>query len=517
MDDSMQGISLACSPVGKGSRARVKVRYDDKLIAHETFDLADSKQRQKFAADVAAKSDVIDADELHRLLLVASDEPPKDADLPLAPVAGDAPDEVDLDAERKKALSDTPRHVEADAEAMLTAPDIMLRLAVDLADIGIAGERELATIAYLVGVSRLLEKPLAMIAQGPSSSGKSYVIEKAASLFPPEAVLLAKALTSQALVYMKPGSLRHRWVVAGERSRVEDDNTAEATRGLREMISSGRLSKLVALKGPAGQIESRLIEQEGPIAYAESTTLSRIFDEDRNRMLVVNTDERSSQTRAIMQAVAQSAAGLDTADREAIVARHHCLQRMLVRLPVVIPFAPRLCELMSVARELPVETRRAFPMLLTTVEAVALLHQRQRARDGEGRIIATAEDYGHVRRLLSRAISRSVGDGVGDPARRFYDRLGLMDGLPAAFTAADIRQHVRASRSTIAGWLAELADVGAIEATESPTSSPRGGRPPRAYRLTDRGVEAGDDCLPSIEEVFGTGPDNRTNHRKVLS
>ena len=28
---------------------------------------------------------------------------------------------------------------------------------------------------------------------------------------------------------MKPGSLSHRWVVAGERSRLENDETAETT------------------------------------------------------------------------------------------------------------------------------------------------------------------------------------------------------------------------------------------------------------------------------------------------
>lgn len=509
MDDLTRGLSLSCRAIGKGERANVKVRLGGELIANETVDLGSDDKRRKFCKLVTGKCPDVDEEALAAQLLQASDRPQPEE-------RGDA-DEEDPIARSRAALDATPHDVKAAAGEMLLADDLMDRIAADLTDVGIAGERELATIVYLTGVSRLLDNPLALIAQGPSSSGKSFVIEKAASLFPPEAVLLAKSLTPQALVYMKSGALRHRWIVAGERSRVEDDNTAEATRGLREMISSGKLSKLIACKGAGGQIESKLIEQDGPIAYTESTTLSRIFDEDRNRCLVVNTDERSSQTRAIMEAVARSAAGLVTADREEIVARHHCLQRMLVRMPIVIPFAPRLCELMSIAAELPVETRRAFPMLLRMVEAVTLLHQRQRDRDDDGRLVATLDDYGHARRLLSRVIARSVGDGVGDPARRFYDRLLGLDALPEVFTAADIRQHVRASRSTVAGWLAELADVGAIEVAELADRSPRGGRPPRAYRLTDRGVDAGDDCLPSIEEVFAYRPDNRTNLRKVLA
>jgi hypothetical protein len=508
MDDT-SGLSLQCSPIGKGTKAAVKVRFGDSLIAHETVDLGSEKKRVEFAGMIARKAADVDAQELAELLLQASDEPRR----PAAATSG----EVDLESLSQAALDDTPHDIKAAAEEMLLSPDLLDRVAVDLVDVGIAGERELAAIVYMTGVSRLLDKPLALIAQGPSSSGKSFVIERTATLFPPESVLLAKSLTPQSLVYMPAGSLRHRWVVAGERSRVEDDNTAEATRGLREMISSGKLSKLIACKGASGQIESRLVEQDGPIGYCESTTLSHIFDEDRNRCLVVNTDERSSQTKAIMQAVAQAAAGLLTADREAIAARHHCLQRMLVRVPVVIPFAVRLCELLSLAADLPVETRRAFPMILQMVEAIALLHQRQRSRDGDGRIIATAADYGFAHRLLCKTIARSVGEGIGDPARRFYDRLQRLDELPEVFTAADIRRHIRASRSTVAGWLSELADIGAIELAEPNDRPPRGGRPPKAYRITDRGVEAGEEWLPAVEELFSPGRTNRTNPAKVLS
>ena len=41
-------------------------------------------------------------------------------------------------------------------------------------------------------------------------------------------------MTPQALFHMKPGSLAHRFVVAGERSQLENDERADATRALRE-------------------------------------------------------------------------------------------------------------------------------------------------------------------------------------------------------------------------------------------------------------------------------------------
>jgi hypothetical protein len=156
----------------------------------------------------------------------------------------------------------------------------------DVEALGVAGEKTLALTVYLVGVSRLLARPLAMIVQGQSSSGKSYIIEKIAELFPPEAVLHAKQMTPQALFHMPRGSLEHRWIVAGERSRIEGDDAAEATRALREMISSGKLSKLMPEKGEDGAIVTRHIEQKGPVAYIESTTLHKIFDEDANRCIM---------------------------------------------------------------------------------------------------------------------------------------------------------------------------------------------------------------------------------------
>src|SRR5262249_36584619 len=85
-------------------------------------------------------------------------------------------------------LADMPQEAVAQAEAMLTDPLLIMRVLDDVAALGVAGERETTGTVYLIGVSRLLDRPLAGIVQGPSSSGKSYLIEKTASLFPPEAV-----------------------------------------------------------------------------------------------------------------------------------------------------------------------------------------------------------------------------------------------------------------------------------------------------------------------------------------
>src|SRR5205085_10360831 len=115
----------------------------------------------------------------------------------------------------------------------------------------------------------------------------------------------------QALFHMTAGTICRRFIVGGERSRLENDHSAEATRALREMITSGRLSKLMPVK-MGGQIVTKLIEQDGPIAFIESTTLPKVFDEDANRCLTLYTDERPEQTRLIVQTLAERYQGQTT-------------------------------------------------------------------------------------------------------------------------------------------------------------------------------------------------------------
>jgi hypothetical protein len=391
-------------------------------------------------------------------------------------------------------LAAMPSTAKADAKVMLEDPHLLRQVIDDVSSLGVAGERELVAMVYLIGVSRLLDHPLAAIVQGHTSSGKSYVNERVAELFPPEAVLMATQLTPQALFYMKPGSLCHKFVVAGERSRLENDDTAEATRALREMLSSGRLSKLLPVK-EGGRIQTQLIEQEGPIAYIESTTLTTIFEEDLNRCLLLATDDRQEQTRLVVEKVAERFSGASGCDLEWIVLRHHAAQRMLEQRPVVVPFAQRLGELFASDR---VEARRAFPRLLVAVQSVALLHQRQRKWDADGSILATDDDYQVARHLLAKPFARQLGGGLSDSALRFAHRLSWPTGQEFTTTEAHGLVKAEFTRRAVTGWLVELADAGVLEQTEQH----KGSRPARWKLTGNRADEAGQGVMPDVDELF---------------
>lgn len=498
--------SIRWSPIGNGLKTVLRV-FDDEtetLIDTDTIDLGKKTKRDEYAARLAEEHGILAEDVEAELLRITNERSAEHEPKP------DTVPADDLAEQTQAALEQTDPEVRQEAERLLEDPQLIDRIGADIESAGVAGEDDLRLTLYLVGTSRLLPRPLAAIVQGQSSSGKSYTVERVASLFPPESVVLATQMTPQALFHARPGSLSHRWVVAGERSRLENDDKAEATRALREMLSAGRLTKMMPCKVD-GEIQTVTIDQPGPIAFVESTTSARVFEEDANRCIMLSTDERRSQTKTIMRRLALHASGKLTSDGPRVVARHHALQRLIERRAVVIPFAERLAELLEVFADR-VECRRAYPMVLALVQASALLHQRQRKTDQDGRLIAEPADYAVAARLLSGPLARTIGESLSDPARRFLERLLAevdcpVDPLPTPFTAKDVRRRLKTGRSTVAGFLSELEDKGFLDAAEAAAGGR--GRPPKAWKPTGRDGEDV-DVLPPMEKLFSEGVGNET-------
>lgn len=491
-------LQFVWEPVGKQLQTRIRVEADGRTIDVDTVDLGKAVKRREFAERVASVTDApVEAveTELLRIAELRGAPEPATVDEPLAD---------DLAERTKTALGNTDPAVIAEAEAMLLSPNLVEQVGRDLDAIGVAGENALRLTLYLLGTSRLLPKPLAAIVQGQSSSGKSYIVECVASLFPPEGIVMATQMTPQALFHAEQGSLSHRWVVAGERSRISNDDRAEATRALREMLASGRLSKFMPVK-VGNEIVTVLIEQQGPIAYVESTTATRVFEEDASRCILLSTDERSAQTKTILRQIARQAKGEVRSERGRIIDRHRTLQRLLERREIVIPYADRISAAMELFADR-CHIRRAYPMVLSFIQASALLHQRQRATDAEGRLIAAPLDYEVTVRLLTAPLDNMIGGSLSEPAMRFLDRLFVAfeqqpDPLPIPFTNEQIRLRMsHVGRSTVGNYLNELEEKGYLEATEA---QPVGrGRPPKAYKPTLKDVSA-DGVLPSLEQLFG--------------
>ena len=470
--------TLSWQPSSTKGKIVVSVLRDGSPIHVDELNIQNAKQRETLRAklvDLDCDAGLVEAD----LLRLASEAIPKEK----AAAAVGKPDPL--------ALMD-PAVVD-DAVDKLSNCDSLLELAYsDVSQIGVVGEHATILTLYLAGVSRLLAKPLSVIVHGSSSSGKSFSVEAAAELFPPEEKVVAQQMTPQSLYYLPNGALRHKFVVCGERSRVEDDSTAEATRALREMISAGVLRKLIPVKGADGRMTTECIESEGPIAFVESTTLGQIFDEDRNRCVLVHTDETERQTRRIMLALA----GHRSKRSAEAIERQHAMQRLLKPQTVIVPYAQQLAEALPAEK---VECRRAFGHLLTCIRASALLYQRQRPMQ-DGCIVATESDYATAYVLLAKPMTEAIGRGVSDVASDFWAWLASHYGGGKPFCVQDLLNLADCPKGKDRCY----SIVNELSAVNCLITVPMPGTKTRYFKL-DRAPEDAGSPLPDPQVLFSDG------------
>lgn len=446
---------------------------------------ADAGKRMRFALRLADLHPAIKRSDAERQLMQFA------ADLN-KPQPAPPPNERPAEPSAEALLSQMPESVRAEARAMLEAPDLMERIVKDVQALGVAGEETLIKQCYLIGTSRLLPEPCGAIVQGLSAGGKSFTTRTVGKCFPPEAVIHAHAITPNALYYMAPGSLKHKFVIAGERPRQQGDDSADATKALRELRSDGVLRKLYTDTSASPPV-TRYSEQEGPIGFLETTTAADIFGEDLNRNLLLSADERPEQTQRVLARIASARSGATPLDDEPTIQRHWAMQRMLRQLRVRIPFAQQLSKKFSSER---VEARRAFGHLCNMIEAVASLFQYQRQQDADGAIIAELVDYEVAAELCRNPLARLLGGRIGDAAIRFHER--LVSWTTGEFTTTEAANWDHKTGQAVRDFLRELANAGAVEQVELA----RGSRPAK-WKLTGMSsadVAAGSFELPTMED-----------------
>lgn len=327
----------------------------------------------------------------------------------------------------------------AEAMALLTAPDLIERIAADFAACGVVGEETNALTGYLACVSRLLDRPLALIIQSSSAAGKSSLMDAVLGLMPPTAQVRYSAMTGQSLFYMGETNLKHRILAIAE-----EEGASTASYALKLLQSEGEVT--IASTGKdvtTGNLVTQEYRVEGPVMLFLTTTAIDIDEELMNRCLVLSVDESREQTRAIhaAQRRRQTLAGLlASEDRQATLALHRNAQCLLEPVRVVNPFADDLTFLDDKTR-----TRRDHMKYLTLIQAIALLHQHQRpVREVQHRgnpvryIEVTQADIALANRLAHEVLGRTL-DELPPQTRRLL-------GMVHAWAVAECeRLHIQRS------------------------------------------------------------------------
>jgi len=430
--------------------------HDDGRFHVDTLDLYAAKARAAFAKqagiELGESEDALKHD-LGRVLLRI--EALQDAELVGALAKNERPGLAQAD--------------HAEAMALLKAPDLVARILADFAACGVVGEETNALTGYLACVSRLLDRPLALIIQSSSAAGKSAMMDAVLGLMPGDAQVRYSAMTGQSLFYMGETNLKHRILAIAE-----EEGASSAAYALKLLQSDGEVT--IASTGKdatTGNLVTQEYRVEGPVMLFLTTTAIDIDEELMNRCLVLTVDESREQTRAIhiAQRRRQTLAGLlANEDRQSVLALHRNAQTLLEAVKVVNPFADGLTFLDDKTR-----TRRDHMKYLTLIQAIALLHQHQRPirevahRGRQVRYIEVeADDIALANRLAGEVLGRTL-DELPPQTRRLLEMVqawARQECARLALKRTDLRFTRRQLRE-VTGWgdtqlkvhLSRLADL----------------------------------------------------------
>ena len=184
---------------------------------------------------------------------------------------------------------------------------------------------------------------------------------------------------------------------------------------------------------------------------------------------------------------------------------------------IVVPFARAIAKahitLMRKNRAVAqLRVRRDASAFKAAIEASAVIHKAQREVDGDGRIVATLEDYEHAHRAfnagmaslydvkqgsaIAAALQAAIEIAAGAPG------IALVDTKSYKITVDALRRKLGlASKETAQNRIEKLVDLGVLEEDETKRGKGRGS--PRFYRVRKTNLEGedADNVFPAAEDV----------------
>jgi DNA primase len=439
-------------------KVNVMVSADDGRFHVDTLDLYAARARAVFiqqAVSELGRSEGVLKTDLGRVLLkleALQDEAIREALEPKEPAAA--------------AMTDAAR---VEALELLKAPNLMARIVADFEACGVVGEGTNKLVGYLAAVSRLLDRPLAVVIQSSSAAGKSSLMDAVLAFVPEEARTKYSAMTGQSLFYMGQTSLKHRILAIAE-----EEGASRASYAMKLLQSEGELTIASTGSDPkTGNLITQEYRVEGPTMLMMTTTAIDLDEELLNRCLVLSVDEDREQTRRIhaLQREKRTLAGLAKREaKTAILSTHQNAQRLLKPLAVVNPYADKLTFLDDRTR-----TRRDHEKYLTLIDTIALLHQHQRAiktANVAGRAVeyieASLADIEAANAIAHEVLGRSL-DELPPQTRRMLAAVGELVGALAKeqatprtqvrFTRSQVRAHTSLSDTQCRLHLDRLAEL----------------------------------------------------------
>ena len=343
-------------------------------------------------------------------------------------------------------------------QTLAASDNILDVFAKELPKLGLVGDTRVSKLIYLCLTSRLFERPCSAYIEGPSAAGKSFNIATVLKFFPDSVYLKLTAMSEKSLAYEKE-DMRHRFIVIFEESGLSSSEFGEYL--IRTLLSEGEIRYKSATK-VGNKIEPIELHLQGPIGLLTTTTKVGIHPENATRVIFAPVDDSKEQTEAIFRRLA------DETEYQTDLSRWKSLQSWMEggERRVTIPFGSIIAE-----NTIPsdVRLRRDFTTFMTLIKAHALLHQKNRQRAEDGKIIATIDDYSTVYELVAELIGEQVGKQIPKPVRDIIDAAAavLTDKSDDFFSNKELVIATGLNKSTISRNVRKALKHGLVEYHET--------------------------------------------------
>ncbi len=339
-----------------------------------------------------------------------------------------------------------------------------------------AGKR--CTIAFLNGLSTKLkrrdhEPPNHTRYRGPSSSGKTYEISVALSLFPSEMKIVLGGASKMALKYGDPDYIDEDGIpVIDMNGRLlyflEERGGEDAYHLLYPILSGDQNEVVYATVGRNEEDHNSLLKVKfkGQPSYFTSTVEGG-GEEIASRTFTLTPDISEEHTKLIIQKRTRRESAPTSTENNVSQREIDTIQnaiRILKSYEVFIPYA----EIIVFSNYEKIRLRRDINKILTLIKSSALIHQNQRQKiiiSDQEFIIATFGDYKMATDLFNSELSH-LASGLPRNIIKFYEQVkadffsGILDFDNSKVTAKQAAETTGYAQTTCSIYLKELADAG---------------------------------------------------------
>lgn len=349
-------------------------------------------------------------------------------------------------------------------EALQLAKDskLIATITEKLAQTGIIGEEENKTFLYIIAASHIQENPLNALIQGSSGSGKTNLLKGIFKTIPEESKKIYSRCSEKMLYNVPKYYFKNKLICFED----VDGLGEEAEYAWRELVSNGELISGVSYKDEKGNIGIKELTVYGPITSIACTTKGAIYADNMSRLFLLAIDESKAQTQKINEYQAQEASGqINKAVQLQAISQLQNFSRILQPYKVYNPYATQLKLPEGIQDE-----RRLYKLYLHFIEIITVLHQYQRKKSSEQKLISSKHDCQIAKDLMFECIMLKM-DELDGSLRQFFERLkdyvSKQSNAAYEFSQREIRAALQVKKTQLSYYINELMSLEYIQQVSS--------------------------------------------------